>query len=273
MSDDTAAATDLSVQERHWADRLGRLAIPVEILGSAEESPYRFEPAVFEAAALAALRRVEDSVSDRAARDALAPGGSVLDVGVGGGAASLRLGRDGARLVGVDASRELLEVFSTLASAAGIDATVVEGSWPGIAAAVPVADVVVCHNVAYNVAGLGAFTAALGRHATTRVVVELTAEHPLAWMRPYWRALHGLEMPDGPTADDAIAVVAATGVDLHVERSTRLVEAPVAAPGDLVAQIARRLCVVPARHGEVARLLEELPPPTAREVVTLWWDA
>jgi|GEM_PF-418895 len=273
VSDDAMATADVVVQERRWADLLGRLAIPAEILESAEESPYRFDPAVFEAAALGALDRHMDSAADRAARDALPPGGSVLDVGVGGGAASLRLGRDGARLVGVDASRELLEVFSNLASAGGIDATAVEGTWPDVAASVPVADVVVCHNVVYNVPALGAFTRALGRHATARVVIELTAEHPLAWMRPYWRALHGLDRPDGPTADDAIAVVAATGADLHVERSTRSVEVVDGAHPDAVGQLARRLCVARDRDGEVARLMEEHPPPTTRAVVTLWWDA
>ena len=268
----TGTTTDLQALERRWADLLGLWSIPTGLLESAPESPYGFDPEVFRAAALGALGRDEDSASDVAAREALPLQGSVLDVGVGGGAASLRLGRGGARLIGVDPSRDLLDAFSALARSSGIDATVVEGTWPDVAGAASVADVVVCHNVAYNVPLLGAFAQALDGHARARVVVELTEEHPLAWMRPYWRALHGLERPDGPTADDAIAVLAALGADLHVRRSARVLEMVGEAGADAVAQMARRLCVGSSRHEEVRRLLEQFPPPTTRAVVTLWWD-
>ena len=52
---------------------------------------------------------------------------------------------------------------------------------------------VVRYHVVYNVADLAAFAAALTDHAHRRVVVELTAVHPMAWMSPYRKGLHDLD--------------------------------------------------------------------------------
>jgi hypothetical protein len=43
----------------------------------------------------------------------------------------------------------------------------------------PVADVVVCHPVAYNVSDLAPFAQRLTDHARAGVVMELTAQHPM----------------------------------------------------------------------------------------------
>ena len=85
-----------------WAEMLSGWAIPDELVAGAPASPYFFDPLVFITAADEALARGEDTSSDVVARDALPAGGTVLDVGCGAGAASLRL-RPG-RLVGVDPS-------------------------------------------------------------------------------------------------------------------------------------------------------------------------
>jgi hypothetical protein len=69
----------------------------------------------------------------------------VLDVGVGAGAASLRLGAG--RIIGVDPSVELLRAFAGRAARRGIEVTAIEGRWPDVAPDVPVADVAVCHHV------------------------------------------------------------------------------------------------------------------------------
>jgi hypothetical protein len=66
---------------------------------------------------------------------------------------------------------------------------------------------VVCHHVVYNVADLASFVRALDERATRRVVVELTAVHPMSWLAPYWKELHDLGQPQRPVADDAIAVL------------------------------------------------------------------
>jgi SAM-dependent methyltransferase len=246
-------------------------AIPDAVVAAAEVSPYFFDPGVFVAAADAALARAEDSPSDAVAGAALPSRGSVLDVGAGGGAASLRL--PAARITAVDPSRELLDAFTVRAVARGIEADTVEGSWPEVANAAPVADVVVCHHVLYNVPDLAAFAAELTAHARRRVVVELTAVHPMAWMTPYWEALQGVPQPTRPTADDAVAVLAQLGYAPERAEWTRAVQMIGENGPDRTDRIARRLCLPADRRDELERLLTAIPPPARREVVTLWWHA
>ena len=197
-------------------------------------------------------------------------GGTVLDVGVGAGAASLPL-RPGL-VVGVDANQELLDAFVERAARYAIPAHPILGRWPEVGASTPVADVVVCHHVVYNVADLASFATALSEHARNRVVVELTAEYPLAWMAPYWAALHGWTQPDGPGADDAIEVLASLGVSAHQERWRGEAQMMGESGPERVARLGRRLCLPVARHGELRHLVDQYPPPRERELVTLWWD-
>lgn len=252
-----------------WAEMLGRWAIPDEIVSAAPKTPYLFDPEVFTAAADEALARAEDTPSDGVARAALGAGASVLDVACGAGAGSLRLRPS--RVTGVDSSAPLLAAFAERAERMGIPSTVIEGRWPDIEADAPVADVVVCHHVFYNVADLAAFAAALTAHAHHRVVVELTAGHPLAWMSPYWKALHRFDQPDGPTAQDAVAVLEELGYRVRQESWQRTYQMIGERGDEALTRIARRLCLRASRHEELRRLLEQVPPPTTREVVTLWW--
>jgi SAM-dependent methyltransferase len=246
-------------------------AIPGEIAAGAPESPYFFDPAVFVEAADESLARAGDSPSDAAAREALPSAGTVLDVGAGAGAASIRLGPG--RVVAVDPSAELLAAFESRAAARGLAVETVEGRWPDVAAHTPVADVAVCHHVVYNVPDLAAFAAALASHARRRVVLELTVVHPMAWMAPYWEALHGVRQPRGPTAEDAVAVLRALGLDVHETRWARAYQMIGEAGPDRVARIARRLCLPRFRHDELRRVLDVRPPPRERAVATLWWDS
>jgi SAM-dependent methyltransferase len=255
---------------QRWASLLGAWAIPAEIIGAVLESPYFFDPLVFVAAADEAIARTDDSPSDRAAREVLPQGGRVLDVGVGAGAASVRLRP--ASIVGVDANRVLLDAFVERASRLGIDAVAIEGNWPAVAPDTPVADVVVCHHVVYNAADLAAFAAALNGHARRRVVVELTAVHPMAWLAPYWQALHGIDQPDRPTVADAVDVLRDIGTEPHQERWLRNYQMIGENGEDALARIARRLCLPPDRHAELRELLVTTRPPMDREVVTMWWD-
>ena len=257
---------------RRWADMLAGWAIPEELLQAAPASPYFFDPKVFITAADEALARAEDSPSDAVARESLPEGGAVLDVGVGAGAASLRLATRAGHIVGVDLNRELLDVFASRARALGVEHTTLEGGWPEVALRTSPADVVLCHHVVYNVADLAGFADALTARATRRVVVELTTTHPLAWMAPYWEAVHGLAQPKRPTADDAVEVLASLGLDVRQRRWQRRLQMIGESDADHVSRVARRLCLGPDRHAEVQRLLEAIPPPDAREVTTLWWD-
>ena len=255
---------------RRWASALRRWAIPDDLVAAAGETPYFFSHAVFSAAADAALDRADDTVSDAVAKEALPDGGAVLDVGVGAGAASLRL--PAGHVIGVDPDAELLEAFTARAARRGIRSTAIQGAWPDVESRTPSAHVAVCHHVVYNVGDLAGFATALTAHAERRVVIELTAVHPMTWLSPYWEALHGIRQPDQPTVDDAVALLTGLGLEVRQQRWRRPVQMIGENDVDAVARIARRLCLPPDRHDELALVLARDPPPTERDVVTLWWE-
>jgi SAM-dependent methyltransferase len=257
------------VAAERWAAELAAWAIPPEILAAAPESPWGFPPALF--------RAPEDDVgaatpSRRRALEALTPGAAVLDVGAGGGAASIPLCPPAGRLVAVDESAAMLASLAGRAEELGVRHEEVQGRWPDVAPAVPAADVVVCHHVFYNVPDLDAFALALTDHARRRVVVELTATHPLTAQRGLWRHFHGIDRPDGPTADDALAVLQEAGLDVVAERFT-VPPRPQPDRAEWVAFVRRRLCLSPDRDAELDSLLpadDALLRP--REAVALSWE-
>lgn len=253
-----------------WRDALAAWAIPDEILAAAPESPYGFSVDLF--ARVADARHAEGSPATRRALEALPDGGTVLDVGAGAGAASLPLAAKAGRLVAVDESPGMLEAYAQRAEAAGVEHATVQGRWPEAASAAPVADVVVCRNVLYNVADVDGFVAALTGHARVRVVIEFQAEHPLAWTNPYFEAIHRIRRPLDPTADDAIAAIAESGVDARHVRWTAPSMIGTLDRDELVGFLRRRLCVGAERDGEIAAAVGHLPPPAEREVVACWWD-
>lgn len=260
---------DAAEANRRWQQMLAAWAIPEELIARAPEPPYFFDPGVFIAAADDAVARSQDTVSDGVAREALQAEGTVLDVGVGAGAASLRLRPT--HVIGVDPNATLLNAFAARAARLGIAHTEVEGTWPDAAPRVPDADVVVCHHLVYNIPDLASFASALDSRARRRVVLELTAVHPMAWLAPYWMELHGLAQPDTPTAQDAAEVLVTLGFAVQQQRWQRAVEMIGELGDDQVARIARRLCLEASRVPELRRLLATTPPPTARDVVTMWW--
>ncbi|HEX3426627.1 MAG TPA: class I SAM-dependent methyltransferase [Acidimicrobiales bacterium] len=251
-----------------WAESLAAWAIPKEILDAAPAEPWRFPRALFRWSPGSAAQ----TPSGRRALEALPQGGLVLDVGVGGGRASLPLAPSAREIVGVDQSRELLATFEEAAKAAGVAHRAVLGRWPDVADQAPAADVVVCHHVFYNVADLAPFAQRLTDHAKRRVVVELTAEHPTANLTPAWRALHGLERPTRPTAADAVAVLEEVGLNVEAEAWQRWGPDEERDRAEVVAFARRRLCVGPERDSEIDELLGPDDESPSRRVVTLWWD-
>ena len=266
-----------------WRDLLDALAIPAPILAAAPEPPWGFPTELFRHRAEQASSRV-DAPTTRRAAEALPEGGSVLDVGCGGGATSLPLAGRAGHLTGVDGEPDMLRAFLDAAEAAAVPAEVIHGPWPRVAPETGPADVVVCGHVLYNVADAAPFLGELSRHARRRVVVELTRNHPLAWMADLWRRFHGIERSPGPTADDAVRVMRALGIDPR--REDRDASDPPAGVGfdrraDAVALIRRRLCLPDSRDAEVEEALGDRlvesggrwsagPPRTV--LVTLWWD-
>ena len=261
----------------NWARALASWAIPQHILDEAPQSPWGFSPALFARRADEALSEL--TPSNLRALEALPEGGTVLDVGCGAGAASLPLARKAGHLVGVDASADMLAAFRERAVAAGPHVTALQGTWPDVARDAPIADVVVCHHVAYNVPDLAAFARALTSHARVRVVTELTARHPMSVFNDLWLHFHGLERPRGPTAGDVEAVLRELGLSPQRDERTLPALGPFESQDELIATVRGRLCLSPARDPEVEAAIAPgiacRPDGTLvygeRAVVTLWW--
>jgi hypothetical protein len=256
-----------------WRRDLESWAIPDDILRAAPQSPWSFPPRLFRWAAVAALDDPEPTPSRLRALDALPVGGSVLDVGAGAGAGSLPLAPPADELIAVDERGAMLGVFAEMAEGRGVRHLEITGSWPDVEAATPRADLVVCHHVLYNVADLVPFLRGLDRHARRRVVVELTAAHPLSGLAGLWLAIHGLVRPSQPRASDAAEVAAALGYDVHVvpfEHRSLRDGAPLE---ERVAFARRQLCVGPEHDAEISAYFEgEAAAAGNRQLVTLWWD-
>ena len=247
-----------------WRDELAAWAIPDEILAAAPEPPWGFPVELFHAEATPL-----DSPSRSRALEALPGGGSVLDVGCGGGAASFALLPPAGMVVGVDASEDMLTDYAETASRLGVEHVELLGSWPEVAVQAPVVDVVACHHVLYNVADLLPFVEALTRHARRRVVVELTARHPLVDSAPLWRHFHGIERPTGPSATLAVEVLRDAGIVVQLERWSR---PPRDVPREAYVRLnRRRLCLPVDAEPEVDRVMGDAGAAW-RDVVTLWWD-
>jgi SAM-dependent methyltransferase len=211
-----------------------------------------------------------DTPSRLRALEALPEGGSVLDVGCGGGRAAFGLVPPAQHVVGVDHQQGMLDVFAREAKTRGLTHEVILGDWPDVAETTPVCDVVTCHHVFYNVANLEPFIHALSSHARHRVVVELPQQHPLASLSPMWKKFWNLERPHSPTADDALAVVTSLGYHATLEKFTQ--EIPLHDVTDDDVRFTRiRLCLTSDKDSEIRHYLEQ-HPTTHRENATLWWD-
>jgi len=252
-----------------WADALAAWRIPEEILAQAPTSPWIHPVALF----VTADAPVPDSPSHRRAREAVPDGGTVLDVGCGGGRAAFALVPPAGRVVGVDHLEGMLTEFAAAAQRRGVAHAEVLGDWPAVAEATEHADVVVCHHVVYNVAGLAPFALALDAHARRRVVLELPDRHPLSHLAPLWRHFWGLERPDGPTSDDAAAVLREAGLDVVVEHwSDDGAHRTAALPWEQqVAFMRTRLCLREDRDAEVSSVMRSLPQEP-RRMTTVWWS-
>lgn len=254
---------------QRWAEQLEGWGLPQEILDQAPESPWFHDPRRF-----AVDDTVDrDSLSARWAREVLPPtGGTVLDVGCGGGRSSMPLVPPATELIGVDSSGAMLDLFVEAAAGLGVARRTVHGGWPDVAPHTPDADVVVCHHVAYNVGDIVPFVIELTRHARLAVVVELPTTHPTSPWAPAWEHFWGLGRPAGPSADDFVAVLREIGLDPEVEISRReSLSAAASDPGMIVAATRRRLCLSSDRDDEIAAWLDEHPSLSVGTVATVRW--
>ena len=261
---------DLQTLSDRWAADLDSWAIPDHILEQAAEAPWVHPVAMFTVEG-----EVADSLSHQRARQALPEGGSVLDVGSGGGRASFALVPPAGLVMAADHQQGMLDVFAQAADERGVRHREFLGDWPDIADEVSEADVVVCHHVAYNVRDIVPFLQALNDHAQRRVVLELPMTHPMSNMNELWKKFWDLDRPTKPTGDQLAAIATAMGFDAHID--TWVDETwgkRVDMPEEERVRFARiRLCLSEDRDAEVAAALLEQQDARPREVATVWWDS
>jgi len=252
-----------------WKDALASWAIPDWILAQARDDPWALPVALFES------RQLEITPSHRRALEALAAGGTVLDVGAGRCAMSLPLRPPAQRIVAVDSAPAMLENSPA-------DVTVL-GRWPDVSPQAGRASVVVCGHVLYNVGELTPFITALNDAATRRVVIEVTRSHPRnrPLERALWRHFWNLERPEGPGWEDALAVMRDSGIDPSVELWESEQRGGFPSLEELVSWMRQTVCLDRARDDEVrAIVLQHVVERDGlwrlstepRALATLWWD-
>lgn len=224
----------MTTAARRWAQELAGWAVPPEILAAAPQQPFVFPPEMF----------------------APPPPGA---------ATSSR-----STQVAADRQPDMLALFAAEAEQRGVPCRTVPGSWPDVADEVPAADVVVSHNVLYNVPDLLGFVRALHQHARRRVVLEITERHPQRVRAPLWRHFWDLDRPTGPDARLAVQALREAGFTPTVETSTATARDQHRAAPVEAAFWCRQLCLPAEREPEVAALMRDVEFPTER--VTLWWD-
>ncbi len=263
-----------------WRAELEAWVIPQRLLDAAEESPYGWVPWVWERLS-AAARAGPPPATVEIVRDLLGEQGSVLDVGAGRGRVSLPLVALGHDLTAVEPDAGMADGFEEEAARLGVSAELVRGRWPEVAAEVPKADVVMSANVAYDVPGIGPFLVALHETARRAVVVELTETHPRVTTAPLFRAVHGVDRPDGPSVDDLVAVIIEElGIQPNVERWKRPATIWFENWDEILAFYGKRVTLPIARRPELRPLLEsQVREENGRLYVgdgvghhcTVWW--
>jgi SAM-dependent methyltransferase len=259
-----------------WKEQLESWAIPQYILDQAVVPPWAHDPATF---------AVDDSIDPRSpihelARDMLpVAGGSILDVGCGGGRSSIPLVPRASSIIAIDESAGMLARFAQAAEEVGVAHKEIQGRFPDVVRAaessgrpVQPCDVVVCHHVLFNVADLEPFIVSLTAMARLGVVVVIPRNHPLSAWNAAWKHFWNLDRPNGPTSDDAVDVIRALGFDPEVVVVPRPpLPRQADDPKTLAAVARRRLCLPQDKEEDVELWLAEHPPEFMREVVVLRW--
>jgi SAM-dependent methyltransferase len=214
---------------------------------------------------------IKDSPSHQKAREALSDGGSVLDVGCGGGIAAFALSPKVKRVFGVDHQPEMLTMFKKNAARFNCEAVTIEGFWPEVSNLVPQVDVVVSHHVAYNVPEINEFLIALNAKAKNRVVLEIPERHPLMNLSKLWKHFWNLERPTEPTADLLVDVINDLGFKANIEKWQG--ELRDAIDFDTAAEFNRiRLCLPKTRLDDVKTFMKENVGKEERPLATIWWN-
>lgn len=202
----------------HWRGQLEAWALPQELLDAVPWNPYAWPAELFARRDAVGSDRVVPERHTNTVIGRFEPD-SVIDVGAGAGGSCLDLAAKGIRVTAVEPDPGMAEKLRSMVAERNLTVDVVEAAWPEAAAFVVPADVVTCSHVIHNVPDPGPFLEAMQAGALVAVVIQEFEAHPWAHLGPYYRALHQLERPVGPTVDDLVAVVEETlGVEPTVER-------------------------------------------------------
>ena len=142
-------------------------------------------------------------------------------------------------------------------------------------------DVVLSAHVVYDIPGIGPFVAARNYTARHAVVIEMTGLHPRVGTAPLFRAVHGVDRPEGPSVDDLVAVITEElGIRPKVERWEQPGAIWFDSWDEILAFYGRRVTLPMARRPELRPLLEsQVTEENGRLYVgdrvwrhcTVWW--
>jgi SAM-dependent methyltransferase len=250
-----------------WSEQLAAWAIPSEILAQAPTSPWIHPVELFEVAANVNQRT---SLSTELALAALPDGGSVLDIGCGGGRGAIALANKAHLLIGVDHQQGMLNKFAEAAASRNVEHLEIYGDWPANAADVPIADVAIAHHVIYNVSDLEGFAKAMNSHAKNRVVLEAPDRHPLSNLDYLWLHFWNLTRPNGPTAQDALEAIREAGYEAQIEYFDDYAR-PSLSMEKQVEFTRVRLCLPDSKDAELRTILmNRIEQP--RKLAAIWWN-
>ena len=154
--------------------------------------------------------RTDDAVVE-ALRSRLIQGETLLDVGAGGGRLALPLALSCGAVTAVEPSPSMCAVFRETADEFDIrNVSIIESDW--LNAAAEPADVVLCSNVLYVIADIGAFVRKLDSHARRLVLVILMRTPPRSQVHHVWEAVHGEPRLSLPTVPQFLPVLDELGI-------------------------------------------------------------
>ncbi|MDH3194341.1 MAG: class I SAM-dependent methyltransferase, partial [Acidimicrobiia bacterium] len=190
----------------HWRSQLEAWALPQDLLDAVPWNPYEWPAELF------SRRDTSVANQDLAERHTNAvirrfEPVSLIDIGAGTGGSCLQYAEEGVAVTAVEPDGAMAAKLRSLIAERGVTVDVIEGSWPDAAGLVLPADVVTCSHVIHNVPNPGPFLWAMQSVARRAVVIQEFEVHPWAHLGPYYRQLHGLDRPVGPTVDDLVAVI------------------------------------------------------------------
>lgn len=249
-----------------WSSDLAAWGIPSEILNQAPQSPWIHPPALFTVPDV-----IPDTPSHRQARELLRAGDSVLDVGCGGGIAAFATAPPAGTVIGVDHQQQMLDMFAATATSRDLQHHEILGDWPDVADQTPIADVVTCHHVVFNVPHIENFIHELDRHARKRVVIEMPQLHPLTTMSAAWKYFWKLERPTKPTSQDLIDILKSMNLNPQFEHWSHPIRSGLSMD-DEVRFMRIRLCLPESRDEEIREFIQTNPAASERKLTTIWWD-